>query len=43
MPVTWFVLLKNLLNDDIRLSTSILADEAPLAGRSLIVGVRTRF
>jgi iron complex outermembrane receptor protein len=43
MPVTWFVLLKNLLNDDIRLSTSILADEAPLPGRDLIVGVRTRF
>lgn len=43
MPVTWFVLLKNLLNDDIRLSTSILADEAPLAGRNLIVGVRMRF
>jgi len=43
MPVTWFLLLKNLLNDDIRLSTSILAEEAPLPGRNVIVGVRTRF
>jgi iron complex outermembrane receptor protein len=41
--VTWFATVKNLLNDDIRLSTSILADVAPLPGRNLIVGVRTSF
>jgi len=43
MPVTWFVLLKNLLNEDIRLSTSLLAEQAPLAGRNLIIGMRTSF
>jgi iron complex outermembrane receptor protein len=41
--VTWFATVKNLLNEDIRLSTSILADVAPLPGRNLIVGVRTSF
>ena len=41
--LTGFVLAKNLLNQDIRLSTSVLKDVAPLPGRSLIVGVRTRF
>jgi iron complex outermembrane receptor protein len=41
--VTWFALAKNLLDEDIRLSTSVLKDVAPLPGRSLIVGVRTRF
>jgi iron complex outermembrane receptor protein len=41
--VTWFVIGKNLLNQDIRLSTSILKDVAPLPGRNFIVGVRTRF
>jgi iron complex outermembrane receptor protein len=40
---TGFVLAKNLLNQDIRLSTSVLKNVAPLSGRSLIVGVRTRF
>lgn len=43
MPVTWFVIVKNLLNDDIRLSTSVLREDAPLPGRNLIVGVRTDF
>lgn len=43
MQLTGFVLAKNLLNQDIRLSTSVLKDVAPLPGRSLIVGVRTRF
>ncbi len=43
MPVTWFALVKNLLNDDIRLSTSVLNEVAPLSGRNLIVGVRTSF
>jgi iron complex outermembrane receptor protein len=41
--LTWFVLAKNLLNDEIRLSTSVLKDVAPLAGRNIVVGVRTRF
>ena len=43
MPVTWFAIAKNLLNEDIRLSTSVLREVAPLSGRSLIVGVRTSF
>jgi iron complex outermembrane receptor protein len=43
VPVTWFAVVKNLLNDDIRLSTSILADVAPLQGRNLIIGVRSSF
>lgn len=41
--VTWFALAKNLLNEEIRLSTSLLKDVAPRPGRSLIVGVRTQF
>ncbi|CAH0354089.1 TonB-dependent receptor [Aquabacterium sp. CECT 9606] len=41
--VTWFLLAKNLLNEDIRLSTSVLKDVAPLPGRNFIVGVRTQF
>lgn len=41
--LVWFVLGKNLLNDTIRLSTSILKDSAPMAGRSIVIGVRTRF
>ena len=40
---TWFVLAKNLLDEDIRLSTSLLRNAAPQPGRSLIVGVRTKF
>lgn len=40
---TWFAMVRNLLNEDIRLSTSVLKDVAPLPGRSLVVGVRTRF
>lgn len=43
MPVTWFAIAKNLLNEDIRLSTSVLREVAPLSGRSLIVGVRASF
>ncbi|HEY8607389.1 MAG TPA: TonB-dependent receptor [Noviherbaspirillum sp.] len=43
MQLTWFALLKNLLDEDIRLSTSLLKDSAPLPGRSLVVGVRTAF
>ena len=41
--LTWFLLAKNLLDDDIRRSTSVLKDVAPLAGRNIVVGVRTRF
>ncbi len=41
--VTWFANIRNLLDEDIRLSTSILKEVAPLPGRSFIVGVRTVF
>jgi iron complex outermembrane receptor protein len=41
--LTWFAIVKNLLNEDIRLSTSVLREEAPLPGRNLIIGVRTSF
>ncbi|SFA87509.1 iron complex outermembrane recepter protein [Collimonas sp. OK607] len=41
--LTWFALAKNLLNQDIRLATSVLKDVAPQPGRSVILGVRTRF
>jgi iron complex outermembrane receptor protein len=40
---TWFAMVKNLFNQDIRLSTSVIKDVAPLPGRNLMVGVRTRF
>jgi iron complex outermembrane receptor protein len=40
---TWFLLAKNLLDEDIRLSTSVLRDVAPQPGRNVIIGVRTRF
>ncbi|MDO8306158.1 TonB-dependent receptor [Herminiimonas sp.] len=43
MPITWFAMVKNILNEDIRLSTSVLRASAPLAGRNLIIGVRTSF
>jgi iron complex outermembrane receptor protein len=41
--LTWFVIARNLLNEEIRLSTSLLKDYVPQPGRSLIIGVRTRF
>ena len=41
--VTWFLLAKNLLNEDIRLSTSVLRDIAPLPGRNLVFGARAKF
>lgn len=41
--VTWFLLAKNLLNDEIRVSTSVLKDVAPLAGRNFVFGVRAKF
>lgn len=43
MRLTWFAMLKNLLNQDVRYSTSVLKEVAPLQGRNLIVGVRTEF
>ncbi|MEJ7806108.1 MAG: TonB-dependent receptor [Telluria sp.] len=41
--VTWFLLAKNLLDKDIRLSTSVLRDIAPLPGRNVVFGARTKF
>jgi iron complex outermembrane receptor protein len=41
--LTWFLIGKNLLNEDIRVSTSLLKDISPLAGRSLVFGVRAKF
>lgn len=41
--LTWFAVAKNLLNQDIRVSTSLLKDVAPLPGRNFMIGVRTRF
>jgi len=43
LRLTWFALAKNLLNQDIRLATSVLKDVAPQPGRSLILGVRSKF
>jgi iron complex outermembrane receptor protein len=41
--VTWFLIGRNLLNEDIRYATSVLKNEVPQPGRNLIVGVRTAF
>ena len=41
--VTYFALLKNALDEDIRYSTSVLKDVVPLPGRNLVMGVRLRF
>ncbi len=41
--LTWFLLARNLLNEDIRLSTSLLKDYVPQPGRNIVIGVRTRF
>lgn len=43
MQLTWFAQARNLLDEDIRLSTSLLKEEAPLAGRGLVLGLRTIF
>jgi iron complex outermembrane receptor protein len=43
MDLTWFMLAKNLLNRDIRLSTSLLKDISPLPGRNLVFGMRAHF
>ena len=41
--LTWFMLAKNLLNEDIRASTSVLKDISPLPGRNFVFGVRAKF
>jgi iron complex outermembrane receptor protein len=41
--LTWFLLAKNLTNDEIRVSTSVLKDIAPLPGRNVVFGVRAKF
>jgi len=41
--LTWFAQVKNLLNQDIRLATSVLKESVPQAMRGLIVGVRASF
>ena len=41
--VTWFMLAKNLLDKDIRLSTSVLKDISPLPGRNFVFGARAKF
>lgn len=41
--VTWFLLGKNLLNEEIRMSTSVLKDISPLPGRNVVFGARAKF
>ena len=41
--LTWFMLARNLLNEEIRYATSLLKDYVPQPGRNFIVGVRARF
>lgn len=41
--LTWFAMAKNLLNQDIRLATSVLRDSVPQPGRGLIAGLRATF
>lgn len=41
--LTWFFLARNLLNEEIRLSTSLLKDFTPQPGRNFLIGVRARF
>ncbi len=41
--LTWFALVKNMFNQDIRYATSFLKEVAPAQGRNLVVGVRTQF
>jgi iron complex outermembrane receptor protein len=43
LDLTYFVSAKNLLNEDIRLSTSLLKDISPLPGRNVTFGVRAKF
>jgi iron complex outermembrane receptor protein len=41
--LTWFIIGKNLLDEEIRISTSVLKDIASLPGRNLTLGVRAAF
>lgn len=41
--LTWFIMGKNLLDEEIRVSTSVLKDIAPLPGRNITLGVRAAF
>ncbi|MBR7800448.1 TonB-dependent receptor [Undibacterium fentianense] len=41
--LTWFAQIKNLLNQDIRLATSVLKETVPQPMRGLICGVRANF
>ncbi len=43
LDLTYFLTAKNLLNEDIRLATSLLKDIAPLPGRNITFGVRAKF
>ncbi|UVW27032.1 TonB-dependent receptor [Massilia sp. H6] len=43
VDLTWFIIGKNLLDEDIRISTSVLKDVASLPGRNITVGVRAAF
>lgn len=43
VQLTWFAQVRNLLNQDIRLATSLLKESVPQSARSVIVGVRTNF
>ena len=41
--LTWFLVARILLNEEIRLSTSLLKVYVPQPGRNIMAGVRTRF
>jgi len=41
--LTYYLIGKNLLNEEIRVSTSLLKDVSPLAGRGVSFGVRAKF
>lgn len=41
--LTWFLMAKNLLNQDIRLSTSVLRETVPQPGRNVMAGLRVSF
>jgi iron complex outermembrane recepter protein len=40
---TWFAMLKNVLDEEVRASTSLLKEFAPQPGRGLVAGLRIRF
>ncbi|MDE2427304.1 MAG: TonB-dependent receptor [Burkholderiales bacterium] len=43
VQLTWFLMAKNILNQDIRLSTSVLKETVPQPGRNFMAGVRATF